>query len=58
MTNVPSQLSSNPFVVQQVPIISSQLENIQNWNEIIAEHKERLKKNLDETERDHMQKLA
>jgi hypothetical protein len=31
MTNVPSQLSSNPFVVQQVPIMLTQIEKDKNW---------------------------
>jgi hypothetical protein len=58
MTNVPSQLSSNPFVVQQVPIMLTQIEKNKNWKEMAEEHSAKLKMNKDESEKEHMQRLA
>jgi hypothetical protein len=56
--NVPTHLSSNPFVVQQVPVILSRISTGVNWKELASEHKERLKQSMDVTEREHMQNLA
>lgn len=58
MTNVPSQLSSNPFVVQQVPILLSQIEKNTDWKELAEEQLEKLKNSKDQTEKEHMQRLA
>lgn len=58
MTNVPSQLASNPFMVQQVPMFLAQIEKNVNWKDLAAEHQEKLKQTLDQSEREHMQRLA
>ena len=34
MTNVPSQLSSNPFIVEQVPVVLEQIQKNVNWKEL------------------------
>lgn len=49
MTNVPSHLSSNPFVVQQVPMALEEIERSVDWAELANEHKQRLKQSLDVT---------
>jgi hypothetical protein len=58
LMNVPTHLSSNPFVVQQVPVILSRISTGVDWKELASEHKERLKQSMDITEREHMQNLA
>jgi hypothetical protein len=56
--NVPTHLTSNPFVVQQMPILGTKICKGQDWDELAHEHLERLKQSMDETERAHMLKLA
>jgi len=34
MMNVPTHLTINPFVVQQVPMIASNICNNRNWKEL------------------------
>ena len=31
MTNVPSNLANNPFIVEQVPMVIAQIEKSVNW---------------------------
>jgi len=49
MTNVPSHLSSNPFVVQQVPMALEEIEKNINWTDLAHEHMQRLKQSMDVT---------
>lgn len=51
MTNVPSQLSTNPFVVQQVPMALSEIEANVNWQELAELHSQRLKNSKDASEK-------
>lgn len=47
--NVPTHLTSNPFVVQQIPIIASEISKGRNWEELAKLHLERLKQSMDES---------
>lgn len=56
--NVPTHLSINPFVVQQVPIIATQICHNRDWKEMAEEHRGRLSQSMDESERQQIQRLA
>ena len=58
LMQVPTHLTVSPFVVQQMPIIASAITKDQDWKEIAREHAERLKQSMDESEKEHMLKLA
>ena len=58
MMNVPTHLSSNPFVVQQMPIIASAISKGRDWKELAEKHAIWLKQSMDETERQQIQRLA
>lgn len=56
--NVPTHLSTNPFVVEQVPIIATQISHNKDWKEMAEDHHVRLCQSMDESERNQMQRLA
>ena len=58
MMNVPTHLTINPFVVQQVPMIASNICNNRNWKELSEQHLTRLCQSMDESERQQIQRLA
>jgi phosphoenolpyruvate synthase/pyruvate phosphate dikinase len=58
LMNVPTHLTVNPFVVQQMPIIATNISRNSDWKELAEEHKHRLMQSMDQTERNHIQKLA
>jgi threonine dehydratase len=53
---VPTHLVTNPFVVEQMPILVSRISNNRNWQEIAEEHAGRLKQSMDEKQQ--IQRLA
>ncbi len=55
---VPTHLTSNPFVVQQVPMIASALASNKNWKELAEKHTVRLMQSMDQSEREQIQRLA
>jgi zinc finger MYND domain-containing protein 10 len=58
LMNVPTHLTVNPFVVQQVPIIASQISQNRNWQELREESLTRLSQSMDESDRQQIQRLA
>lgn len=56
--SVPTHLTTNPFVVQQIPIIASQICKNKDWNKLAEEQILRLNQSMDESEKEHMLKLA
>ena len=47
MMTVPTHLTINPFVVEQVPIIATQICHNKDWKEMAEEHLLRLCQSMD-----------
>jgi hypothetical protein len=58
MTNTPTHMTTNPFIVEQVPMALEEIERNVNWEELANEQKLKLKQSLDLSEREHMLRLA
>jgi hypothetical protein len=47
--NVPTHLTINPFVVQQLPVIASKIKQNRDWKALAEEHIARLTQSMDES---------
>ena len=56
--NVPTHLTVNPFVVQQVPMVASQILQGRDWQQLAEEALHRLTQSMDDSERQQIQRLA
>lgn len=58
LMNVPTHLTTNPFVVEQVPVIANQICHNKDWKEMAQEHFVKLSQSMGESEKQQVQRLA